>query len=78
VLLATLMALMLAGSGGGVGPHAGILQLFVIIYLLGSLGGDASLGAAQFWIVGLIALLLLPLLLAVGFSVWAARQPTVR
>jgi len=79
VLLVVLVAWILAataGSSAGVGPNAGILQLFVIVYLLTLLSGDPSLGALQFWIMGLVALLSIPVIIAVGFSIWAARQPT--
>ena len=80
MLLIVLVAWMLSastGSAGGVGPNAGILQLFVILYLLTLLSGDPSLGVLQFWIMGLIALLLIPVIIAVGFSIWAARQPSL-
>lgn len=80
MLLVILVAWILAastGTSGGVGPNAGILQLFVIIYLLTLLSGDPTLGALQIWIIGLVVLLLIPVIIAVGFSVWAARQPSL-
>lgn len=78
VLLIVLVAWILAASAGtsGVGPQAGILQLFVILYLLTLLGGDPSLGALQIWVIGFVAVLLLPVVIAVGFSVWAATHPS--
>ncbi len=80
VLLTVLVALLLsatAGSGEGAGPHAGILQLFVILYFLTMLGGDPALGAMKIWIFGFVALMLLPVVIALGFSVWAATRPSV-
>jgi uncharacterized membrane protein YhaH (DUF805 family) len=78
VLLAILIWLMLdAGvtSGGGAGREAGILQLFVILYLLALLSGDPTLGALQMWIMGFVALMLLPVVIALGFSLWTATRP---
>src|SRR4029079_14822462 len=72
VLLVILVAWMLsasAGESGGAGPHAGILQLFVILYFLTLLGGDPSLGALQLWRLGFVVLLLLPVAIAIGFSI---------
>lgn len=77
VLLVIVVAWMLSAKAGGVGPHAGILQLFVILYFLTLLGGDPSLGALQLWLIGFVALMLLPVVVALGFSLWAARQPSM-
>lgn len=79
VLLVILVWLVLsstAGTGDGVGPHAGILQLFVVLYILGSMSGDSGLGALQIWIVGLSVLMLLPVAIALGFSFWTATRPS--
>jgi hypothetical protein len=79
VLLVILVWLVLsstAGTGDGTGPHAGILQLFVVLYLLGSMSGDSGLGALQIWIVGLSVLMLLPVAIALGFSFWTATRPS--
>jgi uncharacterized membrane protein YhaH (DUF805 family) len=76
VLLVWFVLSSTAGTVDGVGPHAGILQLFVVFYLLGSMSGDSSLGALQIWLVGFAALMLLPVAIALGFSVWAATRPS--
>jgi len=80
VLLIVLVAWILsatAGSSDGVGPNAGILQLFVILYLLTLLSGDPSLGALQVWIFGFVAVLAVPVVIALSFSVWAALRPSI-
>lgn len=79
VLLIVIVAWMLSATAtsGGVGPNAGILQLFVILYLLTLLGGDPSLGALQVWIIGFVAVMALPVVIALGFSVWAATRPSL-
>jgi uncharacterized membrane protein YhaH (DUF805 family) len=59
-------------------PEAGILHLFVFLYLLTSLSGDSGLGALQAWIIGFAVLMLLPVAIAVCFSLWAATRPSVR
>ena len=54
---------------------ASILHLFVILYLLAMLTGDPNLGGLQVWIVGFVALMVLPVLIALGFSIWAGTRP---
>lgn len=54
--------------------NASILQLFVILYLLALLTGDPNLGALQIWIMGFVVLMLLPVLIALGFSIWAGTR----
>ena len=78
VLLVIVVWLMLESGqsrGGGVGSDAPILQLFVILYLLTLLSGDPGLGVMQWWIFGFVALMLLPVVIAFGFSVWTASRP---
>jgi uncharacterized membrane protein YhaH (DUF805 family) len=77
VLLIIVVWLMLesgATRGGGAGREAGILNLFVILYLMTLLSGDPGLGALQIWIIGFVAMLLLPVAIALGFSLWAATR----
>ena len=57
--------------------NASILQLFVILYLFALLTGDPNLGALQFWIMGFVVLMLLPVVIAIGFSIWAGTRPSV-
>jgi hypothetical protein len=74
-LLTIAIAVMTWSSGstaGGVGPDADILQLFVILYLMTLLAGDPSLGALQIWIIGFVVIMLIPIAIALGFSIWAA------
>ena len=78
VLLTILVWLILASSGaagGGAGSEATILQLFIFLYLLTLLAGDPTLGALQIWIMGFVVLLLLPVAIALGFSLWTATRP---
>ena len=77
LFLVIVVGLMLSSSAtDGAGPNATILQLFVIVYLLTMLTGDPSLGPLQLWIFGFVALMALPILIALGFSIWAALLPS--
>lgn len=60
-----------AGSGGGV------FHLFAILYLLGVMAGDPTLGGLQIWLIGFAVVMFLPILIAIGFSLWAALRPSL-
>jgi uncharacterized membrane protein YhaH (DUF805 family) len=80
VLLTLLVWLMLSavpGDGGGAGSEATILHLFVVLYFLSLLSGDPSLGALQVWVMSFVALMVLPVLIALCFSIWAGTRPSV-
>jgi uncharacterized membrane protein YhaH (DUF805 family) len=66
-----------AGTAETAGRESSILHLFVIVYLLTLMTGDPSGGALQIWIMGFLALMLLPVVIALGFSLWAATRPSV-
>jgi uncharacterized membrane protein YhaH (DUF805 family) len=48
---------------------------FAVAYVLGILYAAADLGFLGLILVGLVILTFAPLLLAIGFSIWAAMQP---
>jgi hypothetical protein len=75
VVLVIIVVWLMLGPSGGVGPEAPILNLFVLLYFLSLLSGDPSLGALQVWIIGFVVVMLLPIAIALGFSVWAATRP---
>ncbi|MEX2034015.1 MAG: hypothetical protein WEA28_02355 [Xanthobacteraceae bacterium] len=77
VLLVIVVWLMLesgVAAGGGAGRESTILHLFVILYLMALLSSDPALGALQIWIIGFVALMLLPVAISLGFSLWAATR----
>jgi uncharacterized membrane protein YhaH (DUF805 family) len=57
--------------------QAGILNLLVFLYLLTLLADGSNLGTLQVWIIGFAVLMLLPVVIAVCFSLWAATRPSV-
>jgi uncharacterized membrane protein YhaH (DUF805 family) len=79
-LLVIVVWLMLesgAAGGGGTSQEADILHLFVIFYLLAFLAGDSGPGALQIWILGFAVLMVLPVIIALAFSLWAATRKSV-
>ena len=79
VLLLLLIWLILASAGptGGAGSDASIFHLFIILYLLGMMTGDPNLGALQVWLLGFAAVMLLPVVIAVIFSLWTATRTSL-
>jgi hypothetical protein len=77
ILLAIVVGLMLASTANdGVGPQSSLLNVFIVLYFLSMLSGGPSLGALQVWIFGFVVVMLLPIAIALGFSVWAATRPS--
>jgi uncharacterized membrane protein YhaH (DUF805 family) len=76
VLLTLLIWILAAGGAGGASTDAGIFHLFVILYLLGVMAGDPSLAGLQVWLIGFAVVMLLPVLIAIGFSLWTATRPS--
>ncbi len=58
-------------------PGQGLLQFFVALWFIGMLVGHGDLGMFAVWLMGFLALLLAPLLIAVGFSIWTGTRPSV-
>jgi len=76
-LLAIMAWLILASAGAApdsAGRESAILQFFVILYLLAFLSGDPQFGSLQIWTMGFVVLMLLPVAIALGFSVWTATR----
>jgi hypothetical protein len=56
---------------------ASILQLFVIVALFAMFTGDPNFGGeAQLWMIGFVVVMLLPIVIALGFSIWAGTRPS--
>jgi uncharacterized membrane protein YhaH (DUF805 family) len=81
VVLFTILVSLIIHSAGttdhGTGREATILHLFVVLYFLSLMTGDPTLGALQVWMMGFAVLMLLPLAIALVFSLWTATRPRV-
>ena len=80
VVLLTLLIWMLtpnSGTGDFAGSGAGVFHLVAILYLLGTMAGDPSLSGLQIWLMGFAAVMFLPVLIAIFFSLWAATRPSL-
>jgi uncharacterized membrane protein YhaH (DUF805 family) len=78
-LLVLLVWLILgtAGPTGGASSEASIFHLFVFLYFLGLLTGDPTLGVLQIWVMGFAILMLLPIAIALIFSLWTATRTSL-
>jgi uncharacterized membrane protein YhaH (DUF805 family) len=56
-------------------PSPSIFDLFLVLFLLGLAFGDPSLGMFGYILLGVIALILLPILIAVAFTIWVGTRP---
>jgi hypothetical protein len=54
----------------------GLLQFFMALWFIGMLIGHADLGMFGVWLMGFLALLMAPLLIALGFSIWTGTRPS--
>jgi len=76
VVLLTLIVWMMASASGAAHDDASIFHLFVLLSLLGAMAGDPHLGDLKMWLAAFAVLMLLPVLIALGFSLWTATRPT--
>jgi hypothetical protein len=77
ILIVAMAWLILASATNSSGEKATVLHVFLFIYLLGLMSGDPHFGALTIWLYGFVALLLLPIVAALGLSLWAATRPSV-
>ena len=81
ILFLAIMAWLILASAGpatdSAGRESALLQLFFILYLLAFLHGDPLLGSLHIWYMGIVVLMLLPVAISLGFSMWAATRASV-
>ena len=73
VLLLLVLALAAPLPGGAQVPAAGAADAWSDLFALA--GADSELGLFGYVGVGMLALIVLPMLTAVAFSIWAATRP---
>ena len=79
VLLMLLVDPMIGPGVSAVGtevPRWKFADMWVFLLLLPTFTGSASLGFFDFLALIIFVLILTPMMIAVGFSIWAARQPS--
>jgi hypothetical protein len=64
------------GAGGGSGEVGAVFRLFVLLGLVALLAADGGLGGFGSLLLGFVALVMLPIVVAVGYSIWAGTRPT--
>jgi uncharacterized membrane protein YhaH (DUF805 family) len=55
----------------------GLIHIFIVLYAIGAVLGNSEFGMLAYWLMGFLALLLLPVALGLGFSIWAGARPSV-
>jgi uncharacterized membrane protein YhaH (DUF805 family) len=54
----------------------GLIHIFIVLYAIGAVLGSSEFGVLAYWLMGFLVLLLLPVLLGLGFSIWAGTRPS--
>lgn len=79
LLLMAMIATNTSGQAGGVDgkPLAAVFQIFLLLYLVGAVLSDPNLSMFGYVLLGMLALVMLPIVVALAFSVWAGTRPSV-
>ena len=75
VLLVMVMIVATEASTQTAQTGQGLIRLFLVLYLFAMLMGSPEFGVMTYWLMGFMALLVLPVLVAFGFSIWAGTRP---
>jgi uncharacterized membrane protein YhaH (DUF805 family) len=79
ILVLIIVSALTANETSGQAAKDGqtIIAFFVVLYMLLLFSADPSLGVFGYWLMGFIALMLTPVAIAFGFSIWTALRPSV-
>ena len=79
VLLMLLLLLMDPTSARSAPPSRGrsLSEVWVFLLLFSTFAGEATLGFFHVLALGILALILVPVAIAIGFSIWAGTRPAV-
>lgn len=79
IVLLLLVMLAIDAPGEPIGPdatpYASVFQIFLLLFLIGQILGDPNLGMFGYIMLGVIALVLLPILIAIVFTIWVGTRP---
>lgn len=76
LLLMATLATNDSASGREGAPFAAVVQIFLLLYLVGTVLGDPALGMFGYVMLAVLVLVMLPIVIALGFTVWAGTRPT--
>jgi uncharacterized membrane protein YhaH (DUF805 family) len=79
LLLLVMLAIDAPGqpTGPETTPYTNVFQVFLVFFLIGMILGDPNLGMFGYVMLGVIALVLLPIVIAIGFTIWVGTRPRV-
>ena len=69
---------MVGVSASGDGKEGGLGTLLIVIFLYMLFSGDPNVGFFFYAALGLLIVIVLPLLIALGFSILTAMRPSTR
>jgi len=77
ILLILVVLMITAGDSSSEAARTGqgLIRVFLVLYLFSALFNSAEFGVLAFWLFGFVLLLLLPVLIALGYSIWAGTLP---
>lgn len=55
----------------------GLIHIFIVVYAIGAVLGGSEFGALAYWLMGFLLLLLLPVAVGLGFSIWAGTRASM-
>ena len=76
LLLATLATNDAASGRGAEGAPPAVVQIVLLLFLIGAVLGDPNLGMFGYVMLAVLALVMLPIVMALAFTVWAGTRPT--
>jgi uncharacterized membrane protein YhaH (DUF805 family) len=79
LLLLVMLAIDAPGqpTGPDETPYASVFQVFLLFFLIAMILGDPNIGLFGYVVLGVITLMMLPILIAIVFTVWAGTRPRV-
>jgi uncharacterized membrane protein YhaH (DUF805 family) len=79
IVLLLLVMLAIDAPGQPTGPeetpYASVFQIFLLFFLIAMILGDPNIGMFGYVVLGVIALTMLPILIAFAFTVWTGTRP---
>jgi uncharacterized membrane protein YhaH (DUF805 family) len=63
-------------AGNASGEVGAVFRLFVLLGLIALLAADTGLGGFGSLLLGFVGLVMLPIVVAIGYSIWAGTRPT--